>query len=246
MAFAVISLFTFTGCERDESCSTSEITFEDVSLGDVGYWNGNDLKGTPSSYESWGQTVTEYHGGFISGNLLCNNIYNQTWSSWSGFACSNKVDTTTAGYTNQYSAFSNSGANGSAKFAVICSDSASCVFDDVVNVKSLMIDNSTYVYRSLRDGNDGAGYVRKFTTGDYFMVRVTGFDATGKTTGSTDIYLADFRNGKKYICNKWTEISLESLGKVKKLSFTFDSTDKGDFGINTPAYCCLDNIKYVK
>jgi len=244
LMFAITSVF-FTACEPEEDEKSFLITFEDVNLGSTGYWNGSDLSGTPVSYDSWGQLVTDYNGGFHSGSLYCNNTYNDTWGSWSGLACSNHVNMDSAGYMNQYSVYAGSGAGGSAKFILVNSDGSSCIFDKEVAVKSLMINNSTYTYLTLKDGNDGgAGFARKFTNNDYFYVKFTVYDSTGIETGSRDVYLADFRNGKSYICDEWTEVMLEDLGRVKEISFSFVSTDSGDWGINTPAYCCIDNIKY--
>jgi hypothetical protein len=42
--------------------------------------------------------------------------------------------------------------------------------------------------------------------------------------------------------NDWRYVDLSSLGKVKKLGFALDSSDGGDWGINTPAYFCIDNF----
>lgn len=246
LLFAMSFVF-FTACETEESEKILLVTFEDVNVGSEGYYIGSDKSGTPVSYEAWGKMVTEYHGGFKSGSLFCNTIYNETYASWSKMACSNHVNMDSAGFMNQYSVYANSGANDSEKFLLVNSDSASFVFDNMVDLKSLMINNSTYAYKAINEGNDGgAGFARKFVSNDYFYVRLTGYDSTGVETSSKDIYLADFREGKSYICNEWTEVSLEELGSIKKVSFTFISTDSGNWGINTPAYCCIDNIKYVE
>jgi len=246
LMFAVASAI-FIACEPDDTEISNLITFEDINLGSTGFYIGSDKIGTPVSYESWGQMVTEYYGGFRSGSLFCNTIYNETWNSWSGMACSNHVNMDSAGYFNQYSVFANSGAGGSSKFILVNSDGSSFVFDNVVTVKSLMINNSTYAYKALKDGNDGgAGFARKFVNNDYFYVKMTGYDSTGVEKASREFYLADFRNGKSFICDKWTEISLEEFGRIKEISFSFVSTDSGDWGINTPVYCCIDNIKYVE
>lgn len=247
-ATLLIALFGFglTSCEPEEY-TERVITFEDVELGESGYWNGSDLSGDSSSYESdWGQ-VTAYSGGFISGNLTCNNIYNSSWGSWSGMACSSHTDMDSIGYGNQYSVHATSGARGSENFALICpSDSAICTFEQETEVKSLMINNSTYTYWALKEGKDGFGLVKKFTSGDYFYITITGYDSGGSITGSIQVYLADFRYNKTYICEDWTEVKLESLGKVKKISFKFTSTDTGDYGMNTPGYACIDNIVYIQ
>jgi len=239
-----------TACDPETEVTTSVITFEDVALDTTGYWNGNDLAGTLSSFEFWGTTIYSYTGSYHSGILTCPNVFNEdqtyfsTW--WSGMACSSKTDKETIGLANQYSVYANSGASGSKKFALIGSDGAQCSFEQSVDVKSLMVNNSTYVYWALKDGRDGYGAVRKFETGDYFTVTVAGFDSTGVKTSQVEFPLADFRNSKSYICSDWTKISLASLGKVKSLSFKFASSDTGDYGMNTPAYFCIDNIVYDK
>lgn len=248
----------FTACDPDtekpgpivDVVETDSISFENVLLDSIGIWNGSDKSGSMESYESWGSIVHSYSGGFNSGILTCPNVFYQdqtylsTW--WSGIACSNNKDTLSVGYGNQYSVFANSGATGSEKFALVGSDSATCTFQMPVVVKSMMVNNSTYVYWALKDGNDGAGYVSKFTAGDYFQVTVIGYDSTNVRTGQVVVPLADFRDSKTYICKDWTKISLESLGKVKTLQFAFTSTDTGVFGMNTPAYFCIDNIVYEK
>jgi hypothetical protein len=104
-----------------------------------------------------------------------------------------------------------------------------------------MVNNNTYAALSIKNGDD---YASKFTENDWFKVVITGFDGKGDITGEKEFYLADFRDGKSYICDKWTSVNLESLGKVNKLEFTFDSTDKGQLGINTPQYVCIDDIVY--
>jgi len=247
LAFTLIGVF-FTGCEPEETVQTGMITFEDVSLDSTGYWNGSDLSGTFSSYEKWGMTINEYAGSFVSGALTCYTIfddYGYGSTSWTGIACSNHTNMDSVGYTNQYSVYASSGANGSSQFGLVYSDGASCRFKESVTVKSLMINNSTYAYWALKDGNDGAGFVRQFAAGDYFYVTITGYDSTGIETGHVDAYLADFRDGQTYICDAWTEVSLTQLGQVEELTFNFVSTDVGDC-INTPAYACIDNLVYTK
>ena len=48
-------------------------------------------------------------GGFMSDNIFLKNDYNVDWGSWSGWALSNKTDTLTPGFVNQYSSYGGSG-----------------------------------------------------------------------------------------------------------------------------------------
>ena len=66
----------------------------------------------------------------------------------------------------------------------------------------------------------------------------------GTQTGTADIYLADFRDGKSYICAAWTKVDLSALGTFNKVAFTISSSDVGDYGMNTPAYFCIDDVTF--
>ena len=191
-----------TACEPDESSVTGVITFEDVALNSNGYWNGSDTSGVHSTFEAWwGGTVNEYTGYFVSGILHCHNVfddYGYGSTSWKGMACSNHTDKDSIGYGNQYSVYASSGANGSAKFAVLNGDSARCSFTYPVRVNSLMINNSTYAYLTMKYGTDGTGVARKFVAGDYFRVTIVGINANGAVTDSIHVYLADLRDGKSW------------------------------------------------
>lgn len=211
--------------------STDSITFEEVTLDNKGVFNGSNGAGS-----------------FSSGLLTCPIVYLESngFSWWSGIACSSITNMDSIGLGNQYSVYAHSGAQGSVKFALVGTDGAPCFFQHSVKVKSLMVNNSTYDYWALKEGQDGAGYVTKFKSGDFFNVTVTGYDSTNVQTGQVVIPLAEFRNSQSYICSNWTKISLESLGKVKAITFTFDSSDKSGEWLNTPTYVCFDNIVYEK
>ena len=247
LASAIV--FNFTSCNKDndDEVSTVTIDFENVTLNPEGYWNGSDLSGTPVSEESWGEQITNYYGSFKSDIAAFQNKYTKEWFSWSGFACSSLTDKTDADIlTNQYSVYANSGANGSKKFAVaFVEETSDFKFDAGTEktIQSVMVNNSTCTYLALKDGN---GFSKAFKAGNWFKLTFTGYNAQGNKTGTKEFYLADFRSGKTYICSDWTKVELSSLGKVNKIEISLSSTDKGDYGMNTPAYVCLDNLVYIK
>lgn len=248
----VIALFIptcFLSCEEDEPRDVLEqrlITFEDNDLGSIGYWNGSDLLGEKVKEYSYGTLVTNYYGEYVSGEMIFKNLYTQEWMSWSGFAVSSLTNKDVAGADNIYSVYEKSGADLSNNF-VIASEGAEMYFNanKEKEMCSLRLNNSTYTYLALSNGDDGGlGICKKFENGDYFSVTFTGYDINGNITNDCTYYLADFRDGKSYICTEWTIIDISSLGKVNKIIVTFDSSDKGEYGINTPTYVCLDNISY--
>jgi len=166
---------------------------------------------------------------------------------WSGWTYSNQTDATTAGFSNQYSAFAGSGAGGSANYAVAYLGAPVISFAAPVAAQGVYITNTTYAALSMRDGDS---FAKKFggETGndaDFLTLTITGFDASAQVTGSVDVNLADYRfadNSQDYLLSQWAFVDLDSLGVVSSLGFTMASSDMGDFGMNTPAYFALDNL----
>jgi hypothetical protein len=223
--FAALSfVLSFTSCDPIEGLTVT-VNFEEVDLGSIGY-----LK-----------TDT-----FASGIITFANIYNTTYFSWSGFACSSLHDKTTATFSNDLSVYGDGGISGS-KFAVAYSDAysgnASFSFTDYTEyvIKDIAVTNATYPYLAIKNGN---GTAKKFTSGDWFKVIIIGYDSNNIETGRINYYLADFRNGKSYICDTWQTVNLKSLGFIHKIEIAFESSDVGEYGINTPTYVCIDDIRY--
>jgi hypothetical protein len=218
---------------------TQTIDFEELSL-PVGqdYWNGSDLS-----------------GGFTLGTATFSNLYNSTYSSWSGFVYSAVTDNTTAGYGNQYSAFPGTGASGSAQYGIWYLD-GTITFTNSKIVDSIKVSNDTYTAISMRDGDPyakqfGSIYAADGTTvdgtngEDWFKLTITGWNENGDSISSVDFYLADYRfsdNSMDYIVDSWKNIDLSAFGWVKKLTFSMSSSDIGMFGMNTPGYFVVDNI----
>ena len=221
----------FSSCEKEvEVIKEKEvkISFENVVLNENGYQN-------------------DFPDGLILSDIDFYNYFDNVWSSWEGFAVSNNTDRLTAGYGNEFSVYAPSAANGSEKFAIAYSgfnEVTNCQFagNRELNFKSLMINNTTLTALALKDGLFSAN---AFGENDWFKIIITGFNANGNQVGKVEFYLADFRNGKSYICQEWTEVNLSALGKVNKLEFTFESTDNDPiYGMNTPGYACIDDIIY--
>ena len=88
----------------------------------------------------------------------------------------------------------------------------------------------------------GDGYGRAFAEGDHFDLTAVGVDADENET-STTIRLVEFTNGELKALNDWTFFDLSSLGEVESVYFTLNSTDVGDYGMNTAAYFCMDKFQ---
>ncbi len=227
-----------SSCEEEFSYQKT-IDFEDVSLGSEGYYNGSDKSGELTNGE-WVNYIQSSSAEFI-------NVYGESaWGGyWNGFAISSLKDTLTAGYTNQYSTIAGEGAAGSDQFAVAYDSAVVLVQSHRVDAssntakpRSLMITNSTYSYRTIKEGDL---FTSRFKAGDWYKVIIRGFRSAVQT-GAVEYYLADFRDGKAMIQKEWKKVDLTSLGEVDRIVFQFDSSDKTAGWLNTPAYACIDNM----
>lgn len=218
------------------------IVFGTNTMAQIGWWSTFESQTLTKSDTFWnGADLTK---SFKSGMATFKNNYDTAWKVWDGFGVSNMTDTKTAGYTNQYSVISGSGANYTDQYAVI-SQQATVVLDKQQVVKGCYVNNATYPALSMKNGD---GFAKKFggvdgNDKDYFKIIATGH--VGSTTTSEVFYLADYRdddNSKDYIITDWTHWNLERLGDADSIVFTLESSDTGQFGMNTPAFFCMDNF----
>ncbi|MEM7161842.1 MAG: DUF4465 domain-containing protein [Bacteroidota bacterium] len=203
-------------------------------------------------FESFGLSVDSYNNNSTSGSFDCENIslfndYSEEFMFWSGWALSSITDNTTGGLANQYSSIAGGGHN-SDTYALTYAFSGSVIrFDQTSMPESISISNSSYAYFSMLEGD---AFAKKFggETGDdpdYFDLEIRKYLNGDIGTLSIELRLADYTfsdNAQDYILEGWNEIDLSPLGNADSLLFTLSSTDNGDFGMNTPAYFCIDNV----
>lgn len=203
--------------------------FEDNYLADESYFNGDNADDVI------------YSGSYA---FHINNMGH--W--WHGFAISNQTATTFTGYSgpDQYNSSVGHGYDNSKAYSVAYSDGSYVEItnsEDGADLTGVYVTNSACGATIMQNGNK---YARAFAKGDWLKLTATGTKADG-TTAKADFYLADYRDvdaTKRYIITDWTWFDLSSLGKVKKVTFTFTGTDMSDNGkwLNTPTYFCLDDF----
>ncbi|MCU0792861.1 MAG: DUF4465 domain-containing protein, partial [Opitutaceae bacterium] len=195
--------------------------------------------GWSSGGVTFGNTFTDFGGGF---------------SAWAGFAYSNIADTTTAGFGNQYAAYSlnvaNAGVYGVAYYSAY--DPAPVIgFAGPVAPQSIRLTNTTYAALDMLAGSD---FSKKFggasgDEADWLTVTFTGYDVGDAVTGAVTVYLADYRfadNALDYVIDDWTGVDLTGLGSaVTTIRLSFASSDTSVFGINTPTYVAIDDLEFV-
>ena len=148
-----------------------------------------------------------------------------------------------------YAARTADGYNGSSNYIVSQQNSLIKLTGNAVGkvVSGFYITNSTYAAISMRDGDM---FSKKFggisgNDADWFKLVIRKYFGGVLSTDSVEFYLADFRfqnNAQDYILTSWQWVDLTSLGNSDSLLFTLSSSDVGQWGMNTPAFFCIDNF----
>ncbi len=244
-------IMLLTGYTVKSQITLDTIKFESLLTQVDTFWNGSDLSGGFSEGPS-------YRFQFI-------NNYDTNFNSWDGFSYSSMTDTTTPGFTNQYSCIAGEGVFNSTVYAVgYVGYTALPTIDYIFPIRSassdsligVWVNNTTYAYLSMLNGDS---YAKKFgdtlapgdtvadgTNGEDWCL-LTIYDDGGD---SVNFYLADYRfanDSLDYIVKDWTYVDLSSFsanGPVLQLTFKVTSSDNHPtFGMRTPAYFCLDNLE---
>ncbi|WP_165245285.1 DUF4465 domain-containing protein [Paludisphaera soli] len=241
-----------------------QVSFDDLSLAPNSSWYGPDPNGTIVD----GAYGDVNRGSFTSEGVAFGNSYDLTYGSWGGFAYSNTTDSTTAGWTNQFSAYTGAARTGE-NYGVASGYRDPSRFDPTnadhlrslpsltlpagAGVAGMFVTNTTYTALSMLDGD---GWAKKFggDTGndaDWFKLTAYGTGATGQVVAaSAEIYLADYRfadNSLDYILDSWAYLDLSALAAAgaQSLHFNVSSSDVGVYGMNTPAYFAMDDLTYT-
>jgi hypothetical protein len=206
--------------------------FEEVTLNSNGFNNGSDTS-----------------GGYSSGGLRFVNQYNTEFSFWSGFAASQQTDTITSGFSNQYSAYAGTAFDGS-KFGLAYASSPVFIKNEEPaspkRLLSFRFTNNTYAALSMKNGD---AFSKKFggisgNDPDFFLLTVYNYSG-GSITDSAAYFLADYRfanNAEDNIVKGWRLAEPNFPNPFDSIAFRLTSSDNGTFGMNTPAYFCLDRI----
>ena len=115
---------------------------------------------------------------------------------------------------------------------------------------SLKVCNTAYVAGVAQYGNDLASSLKEKK--GYLRLIVQG-GKSGKTLMDANkrpiqdsFMLVDYRNDKSLLVDQWTDFVLTNLAQheVDYIEFLFDGSDQSEYGLNTPAYACIDDLRY--
>jgi hypothetical protein len=208
------------------------VTFENQQLNDQNFWIGNAV----------GKYVYTEKGVTVTGTQ---SEYNNE-KYWSGFAISGRQENTFANITpDQYNSVVGGGYR-SNNFLVVYDayNADECIeFPEPLHFTGFKCTNSAYTYNSMKNGD---AMVTPFTKDDWFTCKVICLGANGDTLKVKEIDLAAkgvAPNNKFY--EDWISCVINQDG-VKKVKFSFDSSQKNDWGSVVPSYMCVDNILFKK
>lgn len=101
-------------------------------------------------------------------------------------------------------------------------------------VPGFYVNNNAYAVNSMLNGD---GFAKKFDETDWFVLYCIGLKGAD-VVDTIEVYLA--KDGA--IMTEWTYVDLSELGVIDGMTFGMNSSDSGDYGMNTPAYFCMDNF----
>jgi len=228
---------SFTSCAREDNPAPgtreAAVSFEKKTLGADGYWCGDE---SGEKFDNWGSEA--FACSYKEKGVTFPVNYTPAWASWSGYAISNRTETT---YENmnpdQFNNITGKAKSGNS-FCVVYTFGESINFGRAVTLKGFWFTNDAWTVDAILNG-DGMT-PGKFEEADWLKCTVTATLSDGSTK-DTEIYLA--KDGD-YV-KDWQYCDFQSLEKVTSLSFAFDGSKKNDYGLTTPSYMCIDDIEFV-
>ncbi len=225
------------------------IADQNIKFNESNVWNKTLNDST--EYQSFG------NGTFSFSHLRSGNSWDGT--SWEGFTISRSQDTLLSHESfypdHQWGVMAGGGVAGKgtpyilgyyAEYTENSIQGHICEIEfthaDEIEAVGCYVCNSPYTTKCIVDG---FMYARKFTRGDYCTLTAHGVNAEGEDCGTVVYYMADYRDEdstKWFVNNDWAWMDLTSLGAVKSIYFTMETTDIGDWGSNTTFYFGLDQI----
>lgn len=210
---------------------------------------------------SWSNQIEFYGGGLALSkwNIRSNTEASQAANWW--YTYENQCSVYNLASTD--GANTKAGADGSDTFLVAFGrsengDMAGCASMNFTggaeySLETIDVCNDAYTYGVLMNGNPFGLTPDKNIeqAGGWFKVEFYGFDAQGNPTNGgrpVEFYLCDYRAGSATAVatiSRWTKCDLSALGKVNMVKVDFKGSDTGKWGLNTPSYVCLDNLRVV-
>lgn len=234
--FTVFALFALVGCQMvDDAFEEIQNAFTEAVV---------------ENFEKELPVDTGFKLGYTSDYLDFEYFKNEEYGYWGGFAHSMIINMMDGSYENQYSAYNSAAASGEG-YLVYYYDSFNepcdilCRYFGEYHFTTVRLNLTTYTYKSITEEESNT-FARVFTDGDYMKVRFTALLEDKQEGDSVDCYVVDFRDGKRFFANEWTNFDISALsGDLWGIRVTIETTDVGEWGANTPLYICMDDLTYT-
>lgn len=246
LAVSAAAVFGFSSCNSDPEpgAPLNIVSLSDLSMefNSDNYWSlcydegvgavkvdGFAFSHSASSF-SWGDEVYTSWSGFCPSRVNDTKEYKDDWTAhqWAAIA---------PNPNNGYFLVGNSGADVSTDPLANTTCTLEMTSLGYFNPAFIYVCNSSYAYYVAKNGNE---FCPAFTSADELVLNIVG-ERNGVMTAHLKMPL--IANGQ--FLTQWVGVSLENLGTVDKILFYVDSTSKGNYGLNVPAYFCLTDFAYT-
>lgn len=224
--FVAALAMTFAACQPNYDVEDKTVaTFEEAAI-------------SPAAPESYLAFTTDTTALLASGNYELSQTVAYGGTYVTGAVVTNITDTTFKDYKDAYKSIAG-GAKGGKNYVVWYEDGFSgnaIKLKEAATVAGMYVCNNVYAYNSITKGDAIAG--DPFGDDDWFMLSIGGMLDGKMVNTQVEFYLAKGKN----VVTDWTYVDLSQLGKVDAIFFTLSGSKTGDWGLNTPAYFCIDNL----
>ena len=213
--------------------------FEGATLNADGYWCG-DKNG--KKYDSYGSEA--FACSYKEGIATFPVNFIPSWSSWTGFAVSNRTATTYDAKTMTPDQFNNitGKAHGGKNFMVVYTYGEQITFDKPVKVKGFWYTNEAWTVDAILNG-DGMS-PGKFEKKDFLTCVIYPTPAEEGLMSGARLEVSLAKDGDYVKEWKYCDLSdVTAFHNIKALSFGFEGSKKNDYGLTTPTYICIDDIE---
>ncbi len=238
---AVVALF-FTSSSKAQTSLVEFIGFEELksSIPSGEVWNGSN-----------GQTQYTVPDSIFQAKLSMNIGWDTSWGGYwkDQWAFSRKNVTTLepSDFSKHlYAAKAGQGVEEGGEVYAIGTQNAYFLNPDPIKqyVDGFYITNTTFAYNSMAFGDNFAKKFNAFDK-DSFILNIHMY-LNGTLQKTQQVILADFRSDdttKHFLLDTWQFVGLTTT--TDSIHFELQSSDVGDFGINTPLYFALDKIAII-
>lgn len=196
-----------------------------------------------------GKTTAPSPQIFKDSGFIFSAVYDTSFGGYwvNGFAISSMTDTVNGTAANLYSSASGEGSGGSTAYGIVQNNSFFKMDFPCFAIRDLSsfdVNNTYYAYHVMKNGNQ---FAKKFnsTDKDSFTLWIYRY-SLGIFIDSTRVDLANFTSdnpSEHFILDTWTTVNFIPRGEPDSISFKLVSSDNGQFGMNTPAFFAIDNLK---